>query len=78
MGQIVFEALLDEAWNVKVTRTADYNGELTITPVGETDPVYRREVTLSYNAAFGPDISDVYEWQDIAANWVDDLSKDAQ
>lgn len=78
MGQVVFEAILDEAWSVKVTRTADYAGELTITPVGESDPAHRREVILSYNATFGPDVADVHAWQDIAANWVDDLSKDAQ
>ncbi|HKU24530.1 MAG TPA: hypothetical protein VJQ54_03605 [Candidatus Sulfotelmatobacter sp.] len=66
---VVWTSTLDGRYKVTVTRTGDYHGELTIS---EGDQVLHREpVGLSYGAIFGPDVSDVADWQQIAVEFVD-------
>ncbi len=66
---IVWTSNLDSKYEVTVTRTDGYQGELTIS---EGDLVLHREsVGLSYGATFGPDTMDVAEWQRIAVEFVD-------
>ena len=66
---IVWSSMLDNKFTVEVTRTAPYRGELTIRNGEET--LYREPVGLSFDALFGPDVSDVAEWQAIAISFVD-------
>jgi len=70
---IVWSSMLDHRYTVKVTRTAPYFGELTIAD-GPT-MLERRAVNLSFDALFGPDVSDVASWQAIAIEVVDKLQQ---
>lgn len=66
---VVWTSTLDGKYEVTVTRSDDYVGELTIS---EGDLVLHREtVGLSYGATFGPDVADVAEWQRIAVEFAD-------
>lgn len=66
---VVWTSTLDGRYEITVSRTDDYHGELTIS---EGDLVLHREsVGLSYGAIFGPDVADVADWQRIAVEFVD-------
>lgn len=66
---VVWTSILDGRYEVTVTRTGDYHGELTIS---EGNQVLNREsVGLSYGAIFGPDVADVADWRRIAVEFVD-------
>lgn len=67
--QIVWQSTLDGRYEVVVVRVAPYLGLLMITVGGET--LLSRQVGLMYNAQFGPDISDVDYWKQIAVNFID-------
>jgi hypothetical protein len=68
---IVWSSTLDRKYTIAVTRTALYHGELTIAE-GAT-LLHRRPVFLAFDALFGPDLTDVAKWQDIALAFVDNL-----
>ncbi|MBB6147190.1 hypothetical protein HNQ77_005184 [Silvibacterium bohemicum] len=59
----------DGRYEVNVTRTDDYHGELTISEGNQV--LNRKPVGLSYGAIFGPDVADVTDWQRIAVECVD-------
>ncbi len=63
-------SMLDDRYTVAVHRLGRYRGELTIRD--GTALFYRQEVTLMYSTLFGPDVADVFAWQEIAATAVDD------
>jgi hypothetical protein len=66
--------MLDHRYRVTVTRTASYQGELTI---AEDEVVlHKQTVGLMYNALFGPDIDDVRSWQERAVNFIDGRASD--
>lgn len=44
-------------------------GKLTIRDDGEE--IFNQQVGLSYGAVFAPDVSDIAEWQEIAATFID-------
>lgn len=67
--QIIWESTLDNSYEVQVVRLAPYVGKLTILKDGEE--IFSQKVGLSYGAVFGPDVSDVAEWQQIAANFIE-------
>jgi hypothetical protein len=67
---VVWTSTLDNRFRVTVTRTAPYRGELVITSNGEV--LHRAEVGLMYDALFGPDVTDVAEWQETAIAFVDE------
>jgi hypothetical protein len=69
MNEIVWNTKLDGRFEVVVTRTVPYQGELTIS---ENDQViFRQPVGLMYDAMFGPDMADVSEWKHISVTFVD-------
>jgi hypothetical protein len=68
-NEIVWNSKLDDRYEVVVTRTAPYQGELTISESGKI--LHRQNVGLMYNAAFGPDVTDVFGWQQIAIEFID-------
>ena len=67
--QIIWGSTLDDRYEVQVVRLAPYIGKLTIRDDGEE--IFSQQVGLSYGAVFGPDVSDIAEWQEIAANFID-------
>jgi hypothetical protein len=66
---VVWTSTLDGRYEVTVTRTDDYHGELTISEGNQI--LHRESVGLSYGAIFGPDVADVAGWQRIAVGFVD-------
>ncbi len=71
---VVWSSMLDHRYRVTVTRTASYQGELTI---AEDEVVlHKQTVGLMYNALFGPDIDDVRSWQELAVNFIDSRASD--
>lgn len=84
---LVWQGMLDNRYQIEVHRqeSATYKGILYIFDMQEVlsgteeqvkmmPPVLlEREVTLSYNAQFGPDNEDVLTWQDWAVEFVDAL-----
>lgn len=72
MEDVVWEVTLDDnTWSAKVVRLTDYTGELTVTEVSTGEVVHRETVGLSYQAIFGPDVSDVEDWQSKVLDVID-------
>lgn len=71
MNDILFEC--KDHWypeyNLKVIRKDDRTGTLTVTCKEET--IHTQDVSLSYGAAFGPDVMDLGAWGHIACQVVD-------
>jgi hypothetical protein len=65
---VVWTSTLDKKYEVTVTRSDDYHGELTISEGGQV--LHRESVGLSYGAIFGPDVANVADWQRIAVGFV--------
>ncbi|MGC9225510.1 MAG: hypothetical protein ACP5E2_16490 [Terracidiphilus sp.] len=70
---LVWSAIFDGKYAIKVTRTAPYRGELTVSE-GE-NVLYREPVGLSFDALSGPDISEVVAWHEIAIRFVQNLER---
>lgn len=68
-AQEIWKCTLDGRYEVKVVRTGQYSGLLTISENNETK--FQEEVGLSYGAIFGPDSDDVELWESIAIDAVD-------
>ncbi len=66
---VVWTSTLDGKYEVTVTRTGDYHGELTISEGGQV--LHSESVGLSCGAIFGPDVADVADWRRIAVEFVD-------
>lgn len=66
---LIWETQLDNKYNIYVHRVGDYKGVLTINEGNKE--IHRKEVPLSYNAQFGPDIADVHDWQSYCVDVVD-------
>lgn len=67
----VWEGILDDRYRVTVTRTAPDQGQLKIVDTKDDTCLHEEEVSLSYDAIFGPDVADVARWQEIAVEVVD-------
>lgn len=69
---IVWESGVDEgAYRVVVERAGGYAAQLVVTRTRDSATLLRRDVTLSYDAAFGPDAADVADWQQWALEVID-------
>lgn len=66
---VVWTSTLDRRYEVTVTRSGDYYGELAVSEGNQI--LHRESVGLSYGAIFGPDVADVADWRRIAAEFVD-------
>lgn len=71
MTDLVWQSMLDEVFDCRVTRTGPYRGQLTVTDTKNAFDLIEKEVTLSYDAKFGPDIADVGLWQQLCVEAVD-------
>ena len=68
----VWEATVDDhTFHCKVVRTDDYAGTLIVTVTETGEVLLTEQVTLSYQAMFGPDVSDVAEWQERSLGAID-------
>ncbi len=70
---LVWSAMFDGTYAIKVTRTAPHRGELTVSE-GE-NVLLRKTVDLSFDALSGPDIPDVVAWHEIAIRFVQSLER---
>lgn len=66
----IWSAELDDKYQVYVERVEPYRGELVILD-GDKE-IYRKLVTLSYDAKFGPDTQDVYDWENSVVKFIDE------
>ncbi len=66
---IIWKSKVDEKYEVYVERDEPYNGELVIKE-GDKE-LTRKFVTISHDAKFGPDISDVTEWERVCIDFID-------
>jgi hypothetical protein len=71
---VVLSSMLDHRYRVAVTRTASYQGELTIAEDGVV--LHKQTVGLMYDALFGPDVCDVHSWQELAVDFIDGRASD--
>lgn len=67
---VIWEAKLDNKYDIYVERVEPYKGELVIKE-GDKE-LTRKPVTIAYDAKFGPDAADVYEWENICIEFIDD------
>ena len=70
---LVWSAMFEDRYTIKVTRTAPHRGELTVAE-GE-QVLYREPVDLSFDALSGPDIDDVVAWHESAIRFVQNLER---
>jgi hypothetical protein len=70
---LVWLAMFDGRYAIKVTRTGPHCGELTVTE-GE-NVLHREPVELTFGALSGPDIDDVVAWHEIAIRFVQNLER---
>jgi hypothetical protein len=70
---LVWSAVVDGKYSIKVTRTAPHLGELTVSE-GE-NVLHREPVDLGFDAQCGPDIDDVVAWHEIAIRFVQNLER---
>ena len=70
---LVWAAMFEDKYSIKVTRTAPDRGELT---VSEGENVLHRElVGLNFDGQSGPYIDDVIGWHEIAIRFVQKLER---
>jgi hypothetical protein len=67
--QIIWKSTLDNRYAIQVVRVAPYRGKLVIREADEE--IFSQQVALSYGATFGPDVSDIADWQEIVLNFID-------
>lgn len=68
-SDLVWASVCDGIYDVKVYRLAPYKAVLVVTH-GD-DELGRKDVGLSYDSRFGPDMGDIEEWQIEGAKIVD-------
>ena len=66
---VIWEAKLDNKYDIYVERVEPYKGELIIKD-GDTT-LTTKSVTLAYDAKFGPDVEDVQQWENMCADFID-------
>ena len=72
---LVWECMLDDKYRCLVKRCGLYRGSLEM---WEGSKLHKElPVGLAYNAQFGPDVTDVRQWEDQCIAWVDRLTKDS-
>lgn len=71
----VWSGTLDHRWRCVVERDVRPNdqwhhGHLRVFDGDNREPVFEKEVWLSYGAKFGPDVDDVNEWCALAEGFI--------
>lgn len=61
----LWQATLDGRYDCRVDRIGPYEGNLKVRDLSDGGKeLLKQRVSLMYGAQFGPDVSDVAEWQD--------------
>lgn len=69
MNYTIWQCKLDRKYDVRVERVAPYEGELVIS---ENDKMLTvKQVTISHDAQFGPDINDIRDWEALCIDFID-------
>jgi hypothetical protein len=74
-AQVIWETGLDGKYSCTVTRNSERMGQLRVRDKATGAVILDKEVSLSYGAAFGPDVDDVMDWEDACIMAVDKLGK---
>lgn len=61
--QVYFNTVDVGRFTVEVVRTLPYTGQLRVWVSDTKEELVNKEVLLSYDAKFGPDIEDVQDWK---------------
>jgi len=70
-----WSGIIDQRYKVEVQRTEPYQGILCVWDGKNNDAlIFEKEVSISYNAAFGVDVADVREWQDVVCDFIDNAN----
>ena len=69
MNYPIWESTLDKKFTVWVERVAPYEGELVISENGKMLTI--KQVTISHDAMFGPDINDIRDWEIFCIDFID-------
>jgi len=69
----VWRNRIDNKYDIFVESKAPYKGDLVIQE--NKIELLREEVNISFDAKFGPDIEDVYKWEDRAIEFIDNQLK---
>ena len=73
----IWKSTLDKRYLCRVVRIQrrgvkdGYAGKLTVTDTRHDSVIYEQAVGLAYGAAFGPDVDDVRQWEDLCVDVVD-------
>ena len=59
-------------------RVTDRMGILRLISVKDGQEIRSQSVSLAFGARFGPDISDVHQWNRMATGWADELDNKTQ
>ena len=71
----VWAQVLDKRYCTEVIRTRPYYGDLRIfDSQDDYKLIYNEEVVLSFDAKFGPDVSDAYNWEKQVIEFVDGIT----
>lgn len=68
---LVWQAILDSKYGCSVVRIDGRKGRLVVANEETKEILLDKEVSLSYGAVFGPDASDVAQWEDLCCEVVD-------
>lgn len=68
---IVWSGTLDKKFEVIVYRKRPYKGYLIVKDIHDNQVIHRQDVTINYDAQYGPDINDIDTWQGIAMKVAD-------
>jgi len=75
MIDLIWEATLDNQYKCQVIRLNEVHGQLSVVDNKTDNKLLERPVTLSYGARFGPDVDDLYYWQELCVETVDKETK---
>lgn len=67
---VIWEANLDDTYICKVTRKGENVGVLTVHD-SQGVRLFKEDVSFSFNAMFGPDASDIENWQSLIVDVID-------
>ncbi len=68
---VIWKSRLDNRYDCFVERIDSNYGQLKVLDLQENKLKLDTEVQLSYGAEFGPDIDDVYDWQDMCVRAIE-------
>lgn len=71
----IWHSLLDGRYLIEVQRIdASYGNFLVFDALDNHKELFHQKVPLRFGAAYGPDVEDVYEWQEIGVKFVDGIN----